>query len=345
MSGTSLDGIDICYCSFSISEEKRWSFKIYNAETINIHDGLKQKLTNAINFNGLDLALLNNELGNFIGHSINTFINQNKLSKSEIDFISSHGHTIFHQPENNLTLQIGNGANISANTILPVINDFRTIDVAMSGHGAPLVPIGDEFLFSEYDYCLNLGGITNISFKKDKRLAFDICPNNIVLNFLANKLNLEYDNNGRIAKSGNLNESLLKELNLLNYYNEPYPKSLGIEWIQSYIFPILSKFKIPIDDQLRTFCEHIAIQISKHLSPNSQVLITGGGAYNKFLIERIKELNSCQIIIPDKQFIDFKEALIFGFLGVLRWRKEINILSSVTGASNDTISGCIYYPV
>ncbi|MCB9335535.1 MAG: anhydro-N-acetylmuramic acid kinase, partial [Flavobacteriales bacterium] len=315
MSGTSLDGLDICYCSFNFSKEKIWNFKINNAETVEIPNSLKQKLTNAINYSALDIALLNNELGNYIGDSVNTFINKNNLNKSLINFIASHGHTIFHQPEKKLTLQIGNGANISAYTKLPVINDFRTIDVAMSGHGAPLVPIGDEFLFSEYDYCLNLGGITNISFKKDKRLAFDICPNNIVLNFLANKLNLEYDNNGRIAKSGNLNESLLNELNLLNYYNEPYPKSLGIEWIQSCIFPILSKFKIPIADQLRTFCEHIAIQISKHLSPNSQVLITGGGAYNKFLIERIKELNSCQIIIPDKQLIDFKEALIFGFLG------------------------------
>jgi anhydro-N-acetylmuramic acid kinase len=340
MSGTSLDGLDICYCSFSISKNKKWTYKINTATTIGISLELKTKLKNAITFSGLELAILNNEMGNFIGHSINQFIREHNINS--IDFISSHGHTIFHQPEKKLTLQIGNGANISSITKYPVICDFRTSDLALNGNGAPLVPIGDQLLFAEYDYCLNLGGIANISYQEKERIAFDICPANMILNKLANELGKEYDKNGDFAKSGKIDNTLLVELNSIEYYQKSHPKSLGFEWVEQNIFPILKNYEISIEDKLRTFTEHIAQQISKQLKKDSTLLITGGGAFNHFLIQRLKKISDIKIIIPPDEIINFKEALLFGFLGVLRSRNEINSLKSVTGARFDNIGGCIY---
>jgi len=342
MSGTSLDGLDICYCSFSLSNTDKWNFKINSSSTIELNTHLKTKLSQAISFSGLDLALLNNELGDYIGLSINNFINEQQINRNDINFISSHGHTIFHQPEKKLTLQIGNGANISSITKLPVVCDFRTNDLSLNGHGAPLVPIGDHLLFTEYDYCLNFGGIANISFQNNDRVAFDICPTNMVLNHLAKQLGKEYDSNGNIAKSGNLNIELLDQLNNLEFYKKAPPKSLGYEWVEQNIFSLLNDYDISIEDKLGTFTEHIAQQIAKHIKPNSKVLVSGGGVYNTFLIERLKQISNCVIIIPSNEIIDFKEALIFAFLGVLRVRLESNCLKSVTGASQDNIGGCIY---
>jgi len=340
MSGTSLDGLDICYASYTL--DKSWSFELKKAVTKELPEALKKSLKNATQLNGLDLSLLNNSVGDFIGQSINDFININKISKAEIDFIASHGHTIFHQPNKRLTLQIGNGANISAKTKLPVICDFRTTDLALNGNGAPLVPIGDQFLFREYDSCVNLGGISNISYNKEsKRIAYDICPVNIVLNYLANKLSIEYDKGGKISESGKINAELLNQLNKLSYFNENPPKSLGYEWVYENVFPLLESKKMTTQDLLRTFTEHIAYQISINL-PKGRSLFTGGGTHNTFLMKRIVELSDSEIIIPSKEIIDFKEALIFGFLGILRWRNEVNTLSSVTGSSYDNIGGCIY---
>jgi anhydro-N-acetylmuramic acid kinase len=343
MSGTSLDGLDIAYCSFDFCDNK-WTFKINSAATTNFPNNITEKLKSAIRMNGLDLMKIHNELGNFIGHSINNFIRENNIDKNDINCISSHGHTIFHQPEINLTTQIGNGANISSNTELPVICDFRTTDVALFGQGAPLVPIGDKLLFSKYDYCINLGGIANISFQKDsQRVAFDICPVNIVLNKLANDLGEAYDKDGNIAKTGNINQELLSKLNQLKYYSLPHPKSLGIEKIEKEILPVIDSSEISSEDKLTTFSEHISIQISNTIkSEGKKVLLTGGGTFNKFLTQRIISNTTNEIIIPSKQIIDFKEALIFAFLGVLRTRKEVNCLQSVTGAKQDNIGGCIY---
>ena len=344
MSGTSLDGLDIAYCSFEISDNQKWSFKINSASTIRFSAELQNKLRSAIQMDGFHLMKLNNELGNFIGESINNFINENNITKENVNCISSHGHTIFHQPEINLTTQIGNGANISAISELPVICDFRTTDIALVGQGAPLVPIGDESLFNEYDYCINLGGISNISLTKDhKRIAYDICPVNIVLNKLSLEMGKPYDKNGHLALSGKIDTHLLNQLNDLSYYKKPHPKSLGIESIEKEFFPIIDISPISTEDKLRTFTEHISIQISNTIKfNNKKVFLSGGGTFNSFLVERIKENTNNKIIIPPEQIINFKEALIFAFLGVLRLRKEPNCLNSVTGASQDNIGGCIY---
>jgi anhydro-N-acetylmuramic acid kinase len=345
MSGTSLDGLDIAYCSFDL-QGNNWSFKINCSKTIQYPKELSEQLRKVIHFSGLELMLLHNEFGNFIGSSILSFIETNNISTDEIDCVSSHGHTVFHQPNKLLTTQIGNGANISAVTKLPVVCDFRTVDLALGGQGAPLVPIGDQLLFSAYDYRINLGGIANISFQENSTtLAYDICPVNIVLNKLSSELNAPYDDMGAFAKSGVFDKKLFNELNALDYYKKGAPKSLGIEIIEADIFPLLSAAPLSSEDKLRTFVEHIAFQIADTIKvPESDILITGGGAYNSFLIERLKELSNSDIQLPSNEIIDFKEALIFAFLGVLRFRNQVNCLSSVTGSKEDNIGGCIYQP-
>ncbi len=346
MSGTSLDGLDICYCSFFLSKNNKWNFNINYATTVSYSSFLTAKLSNAKVLNGLDLMFLHNDLGNFIGKEINKFIKLHHINKKEINFVASHGHTVFHQPQKHLTTQIGNGANITAITQLPVVCDFRSTDVALGGQGAPLVPIGDKLLFSEYDYCINLGGIANVSYQKNKeRIAFDVCPVNIVLNKLAQNLGFNYDEEGKIAVSGAIDIELLNQLNKVDYYKQSYPKSLGIEEITKHFFPILDNNKIATEDKLATFVAHISLKISNVITTKkNNILFTGGGTFNTFLMQQIQANTNNKIIIPTKEIINFKEALIFAFLGVLRWRKEANCLQSVTGAKQNNIGGGIYYP-
>ena len=343
MSGTSLDGVDIAYCEFHKTGDE-WSFAIINAETLRYEPHWKNILSGLENKSALEFARIHMEYGHYIGKAVKEFINRNVL---EIDFVCSHGHTIFHQPENKLTVQIGSGAAIAAECRLPVVCDFRSVDVALGGQGAFLVPIGDKLLFHQYDFCLNLGGFANISFEeKRERTAFDICPVNIVLNALASQAGKEYDSNGEMAQSGVLNEQLLMELNELNFYSKTPPKSLGKEWVLRFINPLLEKYSIPLNDKIRTVTEHVAMQISAVLKKSAEknMLITGGGAYNQFLIQRIRDLSSMEIKLPADEVIDNKEALIFAFLGVLRMRKQINCLSSVTGAESDNVGGAVYRP-
>ncbi|HEX7871074.1 MAG TPA: anhydro-N-acetylmuramic acid kinase [Chryseobacterium sp.] len=339
MSGTSLDGLDICFAQFW-KENSQWKFKIIQAETVSYSKTLEDQLRNSIHLSSQDLLDLNSEYGFYLGQITQDFIQKNQLS--EIDLIASHGHTVFHQPQRKFTLQIGDGRAIKTGTQIPVVYDFRSQDVLLGGNGAPLVPIGDELLFSDYDACLNLGGFSNISFKTNhQRIAFDIAPVNIVLNKLALNFNQNYDENGDLAKKGKINQELLQKLNSLEFYNQSYPKSLGIEWCNENIFPLF--LNIVDLDILATFTEHVAVQISKVFNDNNlkKVLFTGGGTYNQFLIEKIKSKTQSEIIIPEKEIIDFKEALIFAFMGVLRWNNEINVLASATGSSHNHSSGII----
>jgi anhydro-N-acetylmuramic acid kinase len=344
MSGTSLDGVDIAFCRFNV-DKNRWSFNIDQAETISYPSVWKQKLLSLEKTDALTFQQTHIDYGNYLGGLVFDFINKYNLSA---DFVSSHGHTIFHQPEKKITVQIGAGSAISAECNLPVVCDFRSTDVALGGQGAPLVPIGDKLLFSEYDFCLNLGGFANVSYEyNNQRIAYDICPVNIVMNDICNQLGKEYDNEGQIARSGNVNNELLNELNQLSFYQLPAntPKSLGKEWVLQFIFPLIKKHNLTPADTLATFCEHIAMQIAKTLEgkPSGKLLVTGGGTYNTFLMARINVQTSHQIIVPEKTHIEFKEALIFAFLGVLRMRNEINCLSSVTGASKNNVGGAVYF--
>jgi anhydro-N-acetylmuramic acid kinase len=342
MSGTSLDGIDLAHIHFTIKEDK-WSYEILESETISYSTDWLNKLKVAVSFSKEELIELNEDYTELLGKIIKSFIDKHQLKS--LDAVCSHGHTILHQPQNGFTLQIGNLPKIASIIQEKVVCDFRVQDVQLGGQGAPLVPIGDRILFSEYDYCLNLGGFSNISFEENsKRIAFDISPVNTVLNFYSNKLGLNYDDKGKIARSGKINADLLNELNALDYYKKSFPKSLGFEFVKEIVLPLIEKYTITIEDKMHTFTEHIALQTSLAL-PNKKgkILITGGGAYNDFLIERMQyHLPNIQIIIPDNKTLEFKEALIFALLGVLKLRNEINVLSSVTGAKMDHSSGIIY---
>lgn len=350
MSGTSLDGLDVAYCEFEYSKNK-WQYEMSFAETYDYTKEWKERLANIENDSAFNYALLDVQLGKWMGEKVKAFIQKYDLTP---DFVSSHGHTVFHQPEIQLTTQIGSGASLSVACGYPVVNDFRSVDLALRGQGAPLVPIGDKVLFSDFDCCINLGGIANISLKeKGKMLAYDICPANMPLNFFTQKLlGKAYDADGAIAKTGKFDNTILEELNKAEFYQTFTPKSLGKEWVLDNTFPALEKIQ-KTENLLATSVEHTAFQIKKaldyHFGKNTQqktsVLLTGGGALNTFLVERIKAHSpQYDIIIPDSKTIIFKEALIFAFLGVLRILKQNNCLSSVTGATVDNCGGAIYEP-
>ncbi len=341
MSGTSLDGIDIAYVKINAN----YTFEILNATTIPYSKKWKLALKEGFYLSGEKLTKLDAEYGIFLGKTILKFIKESTITK--VDFIASHGHTIYHQPKQNYTLQIGNGPYITSITGIKTICDFRVQDIALGGQGAPLVPIGDELLFSNYDYCLNLGGFSNISRNENnQRIAYDICPVNIVLNHYVASLNIEYDDKGTIASKGSIHKTLLEELNNLSFYTNAKPKSLGYEFIVETIFPILNKYKLEIKDILRTFVEHIAIQITKKIdsNPSKTIFVTGGGVYNTFLINRLQLHTKTKLIIPNNTIINYKEALVFALLGFLKDKGKTNCLKSVTGARKNHSSGVIFTP-
>ena len=343
MSGTSLDGIDLAECFFTISESKVWNFKIGEAETIQYPADWKTRLQEAIHFSEGSLQNLNEEYTQYLGGVISAFIDKHSIG--DLDAVCSHGHTILHRPEKGMTLQIGNLPHISTLVELIVVCDFRVQDVEMGGQGAPLVPIGDRLLFGNYDYCLNLGGIANCSFEKEgQRIAYDICPVNIVLNHYAEKLGVPFDDGVRLAAGGSPDTTLLEQLNALSFYKQAPPKSLGLEWVQQEIFPLLNTSKNSPDNILHTFTEHVAMQLSTQFHKGSSILVTGGGAYNGYLLERVNYYKDIDLEIPDPVLIEYKEALVFGLLGVLRLGDEVNCLASVTGAKEDHSSGVIFYP-
>lgn len=346
MSGTSLDGIDLACVKFSEADDKI-TYRFIAGKTIDYNNEWKKNLKNLNTSTALTYAYAHAALGWLMGAEAEKFIKENNL---QVDFIASHGHTIFHQPHNSLTAQIGDAAHIAALTNLPVVADFRALDVALGGQGAPLVPIGDKYLFNDFDFCLNLGGIANISFDdlKGDRIAFDICPANMILNQLADQLGMAYDKNGDEAATGKTSTSLLNKLNALAFYNQPAPKSLGYEWFMEMFLPLMEAENISIADKLHTACEHIAMQISAVVNThatkgnNAKMIVTGGGVHNTFLMQLLKKHCNCKIEIPTNDIINFKEAIIFALLGYLRWHNKVNTLASVTGAQKNSVGGAIY---
>lgn len=344
MSGTSRDGIDMAYLEFQHKNQK-WEYRFLEVGTFPYPSHWEEILGEADQFDAKKIEQLNRDYTAYLARQINAFIAQHHIR--QIDAICSHGHTIFHQPERKYTLQIGNLPELAKRLNQKVVCDFRTQDVLLGGQGAPLVPIGDRLLFSKYDCCLNLGGFANISTETNlHRTAYDICAVNTVLNRYAQQLGHPYDDKGQLARQGKINPDLLKRLKALPFYRQNPPKSLGIEWVKTEVLPLIASFSIPQTDVLATYTHHIAQELASCLphSPKAKVLTTGGGAYNTFLIEQMQKATPCQIVLPDPRLIDYKEALIFGLLGVLRLRNEPNVLHSVTGAPTDHSAGFIYAP-
>ena len=361
MSGSSLDGLDICFVEFSETAGK-WDYEIKCAACIEYDNEWTQELKNAIHLSAQEYQLLHTDYGKYLGETVNEFIDKFQL-QHKVSLIASHGHTTFHFPEKRMTHQLGDGAAIAAQTQLPVVSDLRSMDIAFGGQGAPIVPLGEKLLFSGYHYFLNIGGIANISFNSkqtnnddshsvsDEIIAFDICAANRVLNMLAAEKNKQFDEDGKMASTGKINEPLLKKLNSLSYFSLPHPKSLANSFGTDIVFPLIKSFNLSTEDSLCTYVEHMAIQIKNSLQSQfsntdiQQLMITGGGAFNKFLINRIsKQLQQInfEIYIPEEDVVIYKEALIMALLGILRWREQYTVLSSVTGALRNSIGGALW---
>lgn len=338
MSGTSVDGLDMALVEFT-AEAGGWSFGIQNAGTAPYSMAWETALKEAIENDPAKLQELDRAYAEYVAGQINAFL----ADKARPDFIASHGHTVFHQPDKGITMQIGDGHIIAEKTGIPVISDFRTTDVKLGGQGAPLVPVGDRDLFSAFDYCLNLGGIANVSFQENgARKAFDICPLNMAFNPLAQKLGKAYDHNGDLARNGEVNKELLDSLNALPYCHQPYPKSLGLEDYLQHWEPLIAQSLISHEDKLRTALEHAVHQIARALPQSAdkgRLLVSGGGAHNAFFIERLRATVQAEVVVPDASIIEFKEALVFAYLGLLRLLEQPNCLASVTGASRDNMGG------
>lgn len=348
MSGTSLDGLDLAYCQIW-KDLDSWEYTIVATKSISYDSQLRAKLKNSIYLNAEDLLIFHNSYGTWLGEEVKTFIDKEGL---DVDIIASHGHTTHHQPQYGLTFQIGSGQHLANASGVKTICDFRTNDVALGGQGAPLVPIGDQLLLGAYNFCLNLGGISNISFEHNgKRIAYDIGLANMVLNHICQKIDLRFDKGGARARTGKINSEMLNSLNNLEYYHLPFPKSTGYEWFVEQVAPIVDNTADSIENLLHTsihhICEQVALQVNSHTTNDkNSLLVTGGGALNNFLVETLqaKLSGNIEVVIPSATLIEFKEALVFAFMGVLRIENETNVLRSVTGALRDSSSGVIYMP-
>jgi anhydro-N-acetylmuramic acid kinase len=352
MSGSSLDGLDMAFVHFE-ETAGQWTFEILESCCKPYPEEWKDKLTGINGLFAKDYLYVHTAYGHWLGNTVNEFLEERNLAY-KVQLIASHGHTTFHDPAHHMTAQIGDGAAIAAVTGIRTITDFRSVDVALGGQGAPIVPIGEKLLFPDFDLFLNIGGIANISTKGEVRIGFDVCPANRILNILAGGTEKGYDENGSLAASGNIDENLLDKLNGLGYYQQTYPKSLSNEFGLNEIYPLILKAHLSMQDGLATYVEHIATQISKSIIPLKQkfsgkeelsLLVTGGGAHNQFLIRSLNDKVSkaaIRSIIPSENLVDFKEALIIALMGALRWREDINVLNSVTGASKDSINGAVW---
>lgn len=341
MSGSSLDGIDLVLTQLT-SEDGRYHYTLLDAETLPYPEPWRRQLADAFHAKPEELESLDKRYGDYLGQCIRQFVESRGVRP---DFVASHGHTVFHKPAQRYTLQIGDGQAIANRCGILTVNDFRSEDVRKGGQGAPLVPIGDRLLFSEYELCLNIGGIANISYEQEgRRLAYDICIANQALNTLAQREGLEYDRDGLLAHSGQVNLQLLDKLNNHPYYQQTPPKSLGREFFERFQREELDGDSTA--NLLATFTEHIALQIAQSVNsqPQGKLLATGGGAHNTYLLERLQRHTHHKIVVPDRQTVDYKEALIFALLGLLRIEGHPNVLCSVTGAPTDTCGGQIWAP-
>lgn len=341
MSGSSLDGLDIAYVQFKYINNK-WTFQLLASECIEYPPVLLHKLKIAKQLSIEEFYKIHTQLGHYFGNAVKNFCSSKNIK--QIDLVASHGHTIFHDPENMVTCQIGCGAAIAASSGIVTISDLRAIDIAYRGQGAPIVPIGDRLLFSDYDAWLNIGGIANITIKKDDQfIAYDIASANQVINYYASQLGKKYDEDGHIALNNKSHTDIIEQLNRLEFYQKQAPKSLDNSH-SNEVYAILDQFKISTEEKIATYTEHLAQQIASQTKHSKKLLATGGGVHNKNLIMRIQNHTDCQIIVPETAVVDYKEAIVMAFIGVLRIEKQINVLSSVTGAIKDSIGGAIYIP-
>lgn len=353
MSGSSLDGLDLVFTELEEIGGK-WTYNILQAETIAYPAEWKEQLQAANQLSAIGYQRLHAAYGRFTGEQINSFIERYTL-QHRVQLIGSHGHTIFHEPANHMSAQLGDGATIAAVTGINVVSDLRAMDVALGGQGAPIVPLGEKLLFTEYALLLNLGGIANLSAATPGGyIAFDICPANRVLNMLAADAGLEFDKDGLLAAKGFVRDEVLAKMNQQPYYLKPFPKSLANDFGTELIYPMLKQANLSVPDALRTMVEHISIQLTRSTGrllntfkqeKPTRMLVTGGGAHNSFLMQRLQAalgVMGITLKLPEAAVINYKEALIMALLGLLRWREANTVLHSVTGAQRSSIGGAVW---
>lgn len=352
MSGSSLDGLDIVFAELE-EAGGTWAYEILESDCIPYDTEWKQRLQDAANLSALEYQRLHTAYGHYTGQLVKQFIERHSL-QHRVQLIASHGHTVFHEPANKMTAQLGDGAAIAAATGINVVSDLRAMDIALGGQGAPIVPLGEKLLFSGYSLLLNLGGIANLSSAGPPYTAFDVCPANRVLNMIAASAGKEYDEDGALAAKGFVRDEVLAAINRLDYYKQPYPKSLANSFGTDVVYPMLKHANLSAQDAMRTMVEHICIQVTRAVgkvlnsyvsNKPAKILVTGGGAHNSFLVKRLEETIRVMGVTPElpgRNVIDYKEALIMALLGILRWREENTVLHSVTGASRSSIGGAVW---
>lgn len=340
MCGTSQDALDLADVRFDFGSSVH--FDVLNTQEIKLPDDLKTRLGSALHLSTFDFLQLDREVGYFFGKAVRDYI---QATGSDACFVASHGVTSFHQPAQGITHQLGSGAALAAASGMPTITGFRELDVVLGGQGAPLVPYCDQQLFGSYEATLNLGGFANVSLLNSNTVVgFDVSPANLLLNHIASKLGASFDENGALARSGEIIPALKKAVDLLPYYQQLPPKSLGREWLLESVIPLFEGMNITPQDQLRTAVSHIAEQIGRVLQFKGRCLVTGGGAFNTFLVREIQHFSTTLLEVPDPELIAFKEAICFAFLGALRWKGLPNTAPSITGASQMTSGGYVHLP-
>lgn len=347
MSGSSLDGIDMAYCK--IQTANPYTFTIIAAATSPFSHEEFLMLKNCTPDIHYNYHKEDEMFAKVSAQAINNFLQKNNLPKP--DAIASHGHTVFHFPALGKTKQIGSGQLIANLTGCKVIYDFRAADVEAGGQGAPLVPLCDAIFFNNYHACLNIGGIANISFDTPTgRIGFDICGANQLLNYIAQTIDLPFDENGELAAAGFVDEQLLSDLDACAYFQLPYPKSLDNHFVRKYFIERIAAANISANDKLATATYHIAKQIAiiinqqNKVHENYRLLVTGGGAFNVYLIQLIEKLTGIKITLPANEIIQFKEALAMCLMGVEKLQNKPNFLPSVTGAKTAVSGGVVVIP-
>ena len=342
ISGSSLDGLDMAVCRFVIEDRaadrpvRSWSVRA--AVTLPYPPPLRARLRASTSLSAHDLSVLEHELGQYVGRAINDWLPR------PVEAIGYHGHTHSHFPELGFTRQLGNPATIAALTGLPVIADLRAADIAVGGQGAPLAPVADLHLFPEHRAFLNLGGIANLSYRRDDGdfIAGDITGCCQVLDRLAQQLGQPYDKNGDLARGGRYDEAFATALSAPAYHRLPYPKSLDNGWVREVLWPIVAASPLPDRDKLGTFTRWLAAKIKADMGgvagEGVKCLVTGGGGHNAFLLDCLGE----EYLTPDRQLIDFKEAALIALCALLRLEHLPNSLASATGADHDTVNGSLW---
>lgn len=368
MSGTSLDGIDVALCEINGSSFDT-TIQLLAFETVPFKKKMKEKIKKACfkETSSVDtICSLNFELGKVFSDAIKTMLSHTQYQSSDLDFIASHGQTIYHQPFDDQThvastLQIGEAAIMAYEHKCPVISNFRVMDMAAGGQGAPLVPYTEYILYSEKNksrVLLNLGGIGNVtwldgSMDESHVIAFDTGPANMMINAAMKKLyHKEYDHDGEIASQGELISPLLDELICDPYFDMDIPKSTGRELFgEDRTLQLIEKYQnAHACDIVYTFTYFtvwcVVYHLKKYIGKVDELIVGGGGAHNKEIMRLLKsELPRVSVMSADEFGInaDAKEAMAFVVLGNETMHQKTSNMPSATGAKSHVILGNMTY--